>query len=272
MYVAVREDLTHPQQVVQACHAVIEAVQSTPPETDETPNVIVCAVSDERQLLGLAARLAREGIAFQVFSEPNMAGQRTALATEAVRGDRRRAFRNLRLLRAQEDKGDSTMETQDKQETAMEQGTFKTKWGHVAYSYENYLKLKRLHKVWFKAIRDAARWKRWVRKAPHNRLSRRTLRDAEGRRIGREVVGPALEPRVCDLFSRKLVNADRKPLVSEYNKYGWFMGWIRTDDTVATEYRKAKHPKADADCVEKAGLTGPEIDAILSAAEEWFAG
>lgn len=268
---AVREDLTHPQQVVQACHAVIEAVQSTPPETDETPNVIVCAVSDERRLLSLAARLAREGIAFQVFSEPDMDGQRTALATEVVRGTRRRAFRNLRLLRAQEDKGGNTMETQ-KQETATEQGTFETRWGHVAYSYEDYLKLKKLHKIWFRALRSAAVWKRWVRKAPHNRLSRRTLRDAEGRRIGREVIGPTTEPRTCELFSRKLVDVDRKPIVDDRNKCGWFMGWIKTDDAVAVEYRKAKHPKADAGEVGKAGLTGPEIDSMLAAAEEWLAG
>lgn len=270
----VREDLTHPQQVVQACHAVIEAVQSTPPETDKHPNVIICAVRDERRLLSLAARLARKGIAFQVFSEPDMDGQRTALATEVVYGDRRRAFRNLRLLCSQdEDKGENTMETQaKKQETATEQGIYKTRWGHVAYSYNDYLKLKKLHKIWFKALRNAAKWKRWVRKAAHNRLLRRTLRDADGRIIGREVIGAAPEPRICDLFSRKLVDGDRKPIIDEHNKYGWFMGWIKTDDTVAVEYRKAKHPKAEADGVEKAGLTGPEIDAMLAAAEGWLEG
>lgn len=203
-----------------------------------------------------------------------MDGQATALATEIVRGDRRRAFRNLQLLSAQdEDEGENTMETQAKQqETATEQGTYKTRWGHVAYSYEDYLKLKKLHKIWFRALRDAARWKRWVRKLPHNRLSRRTIRDAAGRRIGREVIGPAPEPRTCDLFSRKLVDADRKVIVSERNKYGWFIGLIETDDTVAVEYRKAKHPKADAAEVGKAGLTGPEIDKMLADAEGWLAG
>ena len=100
---AVRKDLTHPQQVVQACHAVIEAVQSTPPDSDEHPNVIVCAMRDERDLLRLAGRLARAGIAFRVFNEPDMGGQATALATETVRGAGRRAFRHLRLLTADSD-------------------------------------------------------------------------------------------------------------------------------------------------------------------------
>jgi len=188
--VAVRKDLTHPQQVVQACHAVIEAVKSTPPlETDGHPNVIVCAVRDEQRLISLAGRLARDGIAFRVFEEPDMGGQATALATETLRGDRRRAFRNLQLLSAQEDKGGRTMETQAKQEMTTEQGNYETRWGHVAYSYENYLKLKRLHKIWFRALRAGARWKRWVRKAPHNRLQRRTLRDAEGGRSAGRLSG-----------------------------------------------------------------------------------
>ena len=100
MYVAVRQDLSHPQQVVQACHAVIETVSQsrTPPEPH--PNVIVCAVRDERRLLGLARRLSQEGIAFRMFSEPDRGGEHTALATETVRGERRRAFRALQLLAA----------------------------------------------------------------------------------------------------------------------------------------------------------------------------
>lgn len=148
-------------------------------------------------------------------------------------------------------------------------GAHETKWGYVAYGYEDYLKLKRLHKIWFMALRDAARWKRWVRKAPHNRVLRRILRDAEGRKIGREIIGPAPEPRICDLFSRKRVDTDRKPID---NEYGWFMGWIKTDDTIAKEYRKARHPEPTAAEVEKAGLISPGIDAMLEAAEEWLAG
>jgi hypothetical protein len=99
MYVAVRQDLSHPQQVVQACHAVIESVMQTPPQGTH-PNVIVCAVRDERRLLGLARRLSQEGVAFRVFSEPDRGGECTALATETVRGERRRVFRALQLLAA----------------------------------------------------------------------------------------------------------------------------------------------------------------------------
>lgn len=99
MYVAVRQDLSHPQQVVQACHAVIESTLLSPPKPPH-PNVIVCAVRDERRLVSLAARLAREGIAFRIFQEPDRGDEYTALATETVRGERRRIFRNLQLLTA----------------------------------------------------------------------------------------------------------------------------------------------------------------------------
>jgi len=144
--------------------------------------------------------------------------------------------------------------------------TYQTRWGHVAYSYEDYLKLKRLHKIWFKALRAASQWERWVRKAPHNRVTRRTLRDAGGRKIGQEIVGPAAEPRTCGLFSQKLVTIDREPLGR------WFYGWIETDDTVAREYRKARYPKPTPDDVEPAAMTSREIDAKLADAEEWLAG
>ena len=99
MYVAVRQDLSHPQQVVQACHAVIESTLLSPPKPPH-PNVIVCAVRDERRLVSLAGRLAREGIAFHIFQEPDRGDEYTALATETVRGERRRIFRNLQLLTA----------------------------------------------------------------------------------------------------------------------------------------------------------------------------
>lgn len=101
MYVAVRQDLSHPQQVVQACHAVIESTLFSPSKPPH-PNVIVCAVRDERRLLSLAGRLAREGIAFRIFQEPDRGDEYTALATETVRGERRRIFRNLQLLTAPE--------------------------------------------------------------------------------------------------------------------------------------------------------------------------
>ena len=145
-------------------------------------------------------------------------------------------------------------------------GAHKTRWGYVAYSYDEYLKLKRLHAIYFRALALAARWERWVRKAPHNRVLRRALRDAAKRRIGREVVGTLPEPPICGLFTRRLVTADRKPVGR------WFEGWAKTSDKgVVAEYRKARTPMASPGEVKPRGMGGPEIDVLLAEAEAWLA-
>jgi hypothetical protein len=141
-----------------------------------------------------------------------------------------------------------------------------TRWGWAAYSYDEYLKLKRLHAIYSGALRSGAQWERWVRKAPHNRVQRRTLRDAAGRPIGREVLGPLPEPPTCGAFTRKLVTIDRKPIGR------WFEGWAKTADRgVVAEYRKARRPKPSPGDVEPRGMGGPEIDALLAEAEAWLA-
>ena len=142
-----------------------------------------------------------------------------------------------------------------------ERKVYETKWGYMAYSYEDYLKLKRLNAIYFKALGQASRWERWVRKAPHNRVRRRTVRDDAGRKIGREIVGPRPEPPVCDMFSRKLTTIDREPIGR------WFEGWIETKDHgIAEEYRKARRPTPTRDDVEAPGLTGEQIDRLLAEA------
>lgn len=145
-------------------------------------------------------------------------------------------------------------------------GAHKTRWGYVAYGYGEYLKLKRLHAIYFRALVLAARCERWVRKAPHNRVQRRTLRDAARRPIGREVVGPMPEPLTCGAFTKRLVTADRKPVGR------WFEGWAKTSDRgVVAEYRKARRPMPSSGDVEPRGMGGPEIDALLAEAEAWLA-
>jgi hypothetical protein len=154
----------------------------------------------------------------------------------------------------------------EKMEQAVVGEAHRTRWGWVAYGYGEYIKLKRLHAIYFRALALAARWERWVRKAPHNRVLRRPLRDAARRRIGREVVGPLPEPRTCGTFTRRLVTADRKPVGR------WFAGWAETSDRgVVAEYRKARSPKPSPGDVEPRGMGGPEIDAMLAEAEAWLA-
>jgi hypothetical protein len=101
--VIVRADLPPEQIIVQSCHAVERATSNYsrdgPPLP--VPNLIVLAVPTERDLLSHADRLQENGIPLSVFQEPDIGNQATALATGIVRGDARKLFRNLKLIKFQ---------------------------------------------------------------------------------------------------------------------------------------------------------------------------
>lgn len=99
MYVLVRRDLSHPQQVVQACHASLEAARAFLSPGHEHPFVIVCGVRDEPRLFDWLDKLERAGIRCRAFAEPDLDGQLTAVATEPVCGNQRRVFKDCQLLR-----------------------------------------------------------------------------------------------------------------------------------------------------------------------------
>ncbi len=130
---------------------------------------------------------------------------------------------------------------------------FETKWGFVAYSYEDYLKLKELNRIFYKARTNAARWNRWARKEPQNRVQRRWIRNEQGQKIGHKVVGPVSEPVVCSMFSKK---------------HRWFDQYV-TDSTVEIEYRNSHRPVSTEGKVIKAGFSSAEIDKLLKKAQEW---
>jgi hypothetical protein len=84
--------------------------------------------------------------------------------------------------------------------------TFQSKWGWHPCDYETYLLLKKLHLAYWQALRRYALWRRWARKQPQNRVSRRRIVDAAGRKIGSQVIGPLSEPALHPLFCiRQLV-------------------------------------------------------------------
>jgi hypothetical protein len=94
----VRQDLSHPQQVVQACHAAIEAVRLLLPQHLPHPHLVVCGVPDERHLYQCIERFRRLGISHSPFHEPDRGDELTAIATEPIYGPRRRLFRRYRCL------------------------------------------------------------------------------------------------------------------------------------------------------------------------------
>ncbi len=143
---------------------------------------------------------------------------------------------------------------------------FETKWGFVAYSYEDYRMLKRLNVIFQKARVRASQWGRWVRKAPHNRVEKIKIRNEKGQKIGVELGGPLPEPVTCDLFSEKLVDLNRKYI----RQRGWFEGsYIVTDDQIEAEYRKSRKPMETSEEVEEAKMSSSEIKKLLKKAEKW---
>jgi hypothetical protein len=98
VYVLVRKDLSPAQQIVQSCHAAIEAARALLPAELQHPHLIVCGVHDEAALWRFLHKLQLHNIRFQAFLEPDQDNQLTALATEPVFDETRRLFRNLRLL------------------------------------------------------------------------------------------------------------------------------------------------------------------------------
>ncbi|MHA2279932.1 MAG: hypothetical protein ACXAC5_03525 [Promethearchaeota archaeon] len=136
----------------------------------------------------------------------------------------------------------------------MAKQVFETRWGYVPYSYEDYRKLKELNKIFWKARTNAARWNRWARKEPQNRVQKKWIRNEKGQKIGHKVIGPLPEPAVCPLFSKK---------------HRWFDQYV-TDNSIEVEYRKSHRPLATEAEVEKAGFYSADIDSLLRKAQKWM--
>jgi hypothetical protein len=100
LYCFVRKDLPHPQQVVQASHACIEATKAFLNDNLEHPHLVVLGVKDENQLKKSAHKLDLAGIQYRLFIEPDRNGEATALTTEVITSDEQRhLFRNYQLLK-----------------------------------------------------------------------------------------------------------------------------------------------------------------------------
>jgi hypothetical protein len=98
VYVFVRRDLSFPQQVVQACHAAIEAATLLSPG-DDHPHLVVLGVKSELQLRNALRRLTQYGICCKPFYEDDLGNQLTSFATQPISGDSRQLFKNYQCLR-----------------------------------------------------------------------------------------------------------------------------------------------------------------------------
>jgi hypothetical protein len=87
------------QIAVQALHAVIEAARQFLPPDSEHPYLVLCGIASEERLLAAADHLFRWSVRHSLFREPDRAHEATALATEPLRGERRRVLDRFRCLR-----------------------------------------------------------------------------------------------------------------------------------------------------------------------------
>jgi hypothetical protein len=98
MYILVRNDLSTPQKAVQTGHAILESTRNFIKSDDDHPSIILCTVKSEHKLLSCAEELKEKGIDFQIFREPDIGHQATALASKPLIGKDRKAFSRFQLL------------------------------------------------------------------------------------------------------------------------------------------------------------------------------
>ena len=89
------QDLSLPQQAVQACHACISAGRDL--IRIQEPYLALLTVPTRYDLIAMSAKLHKAGIAHRVFREEDLDGRPTALATRPVSKKERKHFRKLPL-------------------------------------------------------------------------------------------------------------------------------------------------------------------------------
>jgi len=97
MYVFVRQDLSGPQQAVQAAHAAIESTKRWPYIGDH-PHMVLIGVKNEEKLKAAIDKAKKAGIIVADFHEEGVG--MTAFATRPIISDEDRSvFRKYQLLR-----------------------------------------------------------------------------------------------------------------------------------------------------------------------------
>lgn len=93
-YILVRTDLSPAQQLVQSCHAAMEATHKY--GLPERTHLVVCELSESIEYAEYY--LSKHGVQFQTFYE-NDISEHTAICTEPIYGDKRNLFKKFNLLK-----------------------------------------------------------------------------------------------------------------------------------------------------------------------------
>lgn len=99
-YVFIRTDLPVEQQIVQACHAAIEAGHTFEKLSNHPASLIMLQVPNKEKLEIAMKRTIERGIRCQEFLEPDWDYGLTAFATEQITADKRKTFSKYKLWKA----------------------------------------------------------------------------------------------------------------------------------------------------------------------------
>lgn len=98
VYVITRRDIPAPHLSVQIAHAAVAAANTFKIASGHHPNLVVCAVANERELEAAFNRLKEQGVPVLAWMEEDMDKELTAICTAELRGDARKPLRRFRLL------------------------------------------------------------------------------------------------------------------------------------------------------------------------------
>jgi len=148
---------------------------------------------------------------------------------------------------------------------------FRSRWGFHPCDYQTYRKLKILNQVYWRAIRLAHAWTRWQRKAPHNRVLRRRIRNEKGQTIGYAPPVPLPEPRICSIFSQKVFEHRHVDRQGSLSREGFREEKVLTEDLgIPADYASARKPVADPSEVRPLHLTVTELEELYEKVRTWL--
>ncbi len=98
MYIAIRQDLSPSQQIVQSAHAAIEASKRYHLSSNIHPSVIVLRVKNEKALDKFKEYVHTTNLPHEEFREPARNNEITSVAVYPVYDEQRKLFRKYRLL------------------------------------------------------------------------------------------------------------------------------------------------------------------------------
>ena len=153
-----------------------------------------------------------------------------------------------------------------------EKKVFQSRWGFHPVSFESSKKLRYINSIFAESQHKAGAWTRWFRKKPHNRVFKRVLKDAQGLKVGKEIVkddeGKPIylkEPRICSLFhSKVLPNVKLNGSFSQASTNELAIG-----HQVLNASRIARTPQPNPESVIQIQFSEEEIERLYNLVKNW---